>query len=427
MFTVPGLVLGAVGAWSCSAANALPGPLGDLAAQCGLVCAANGVAEGNASISGVANVDAFFGSVVHFQAAADGVSDGIQAELDAIAVSLGAKTGDGGVDLKAKLDVKLKANVQGGLKISYEPPKCSVSAKATLTAQAKCDASVDPGSASVKCEGSCTADASAKVDCGADATLSCTGTAPGLTCSGSCKGDCELSASAKCDGTCSGTCTGTCSVKDASGNCEGTCEGTCKGTCKLAVAATCGGSCKGECTVQQPSGQCSGGAQAHCDAKASAKVDCKGTCSGNVTPPKAKAECEASAKADASVSAECKPPTLAVTFQLSATAAADAKASAEFTAWLEGFKGHVAAILAYKAKLSGLATAGADIAANAEAAIKTSINGTLSGKVDLKATVGLGCALTELPKAVGMVTAAGTKLQASGKAAVDVLGSVGVT
>jgi len=428
IFTIPGIALGAIAASSCDkVAGALPGGKA-LLEQCGLVCAAEGVADGNASISGVASVDAFFSSVVRFQAQADIVTSGIQAELDAIAASVGAKAGDT-ADLKAKLAAKISANVNGGLKVNFQPPKCTVSAKATLEAQAKCDAKVDPGSASVKCEGSCTAEAGAKVDCGADATLQCTGTAPMLSCSGTCRGSCDLKAAAECTGTCNGTCTGTCTVKDAAGNCAGSCMGTCKGECKLEAAGSCKGDCKGECTYTPPSGMCEATASAHCDAKASAQVDCKGSCSGNVTPPKASAECEASAKADASISADCKPPSLNVSFQLNAMVMGDASgmAQASFQAWVEGFKGHVSAILAYKAKLDGLGKAGADIAANGEKAVKGSIDASLKGDLSLKTSVGLGCAVDQLPMAITIVSDAAGELSAKGKAAVDVLGSIGVS
>ena len=57
--------------------------------------------------------------------AADTISGGIQAELDAIAASVGAKAGDT-ADLKLKLKEKFDANVSGGLKINYQPPKCTV-------------------------------------------------------------------------------------------------------------------------------------------------------------------------------------------------------------------------------------------------------------------------------------------------------------
>src|SRR5215471_21713808 len=95
IFTVPGVVLGAVGMWSCGNAGAIPG-LDDIAKTCGFVCPADGqhVADGKVFVSGVVSVDAFFSSVTRFQTTADGISDGIQAELDAIATSVGAKAGD---------------------------------------------------------------------------------------------------------------------------------------------------------------------------------------------------------------------------------------------------------------------------------------------------------------------------------------------
>jgi hypothetical protein len=102
-------------------------------------------------------------------------------------------------------------------------------------------------------------------------------------------------------------------------------------------------------------------------------------------------------------------------------------AAASFQAWVEGFKGHVGAILAYKAKLDGLGKAGADIADNAQAAVNGSIKAALDGKVSLKAKIGLGCAIDQLPAAVMMVSDSTTALTASGKAAVDVLGSIGVS
>src|SRR5689334_13815935 len=54
------------------------GPIGECFTNIDLACAAEGVAMGNANISGVAGVDAFFGSVVRFDAEARGVAGGIQ-------------------------------------------------------------------------------------------------------------------------------------------------------------------------------------------------------------------------------------------------------------------------------------------------------------------------------------------------------------
>src|SRR5690606_14692625 len=58
----------------CGEDGLTDGPLGDIAAQCGLTCDAKGILEGNASISGNASVDAFFGAVVDFKGAAEGLA-----------------------------------------------------------------------------------------------------------------------------------------------------------------------------------------------------------------------------------------------------------------------------------------------------------------------------------------------------------------
>src|SRR4051794_368626 len=57
--------------------QALLGTVEDAAAACGLTCPKTGIVDGNASISGVVSVDAFFQSVLNFQAKADNVSAGI--------------------------------------------------------------------------------------------------------------------------------------------------------------------------------------------------------------------------------------------------------------------------------------------------------------------------------------------------------------
>ena len=419
-------------AWTClgTAALAAVGLTGtgceavDKAAEaCDIGCAAEGVAEGNASISGVASIDAFFGSVVAFNAEAEAIAAGIDGELAAIEVSV---ADEAGADFKAKLTAKLNAAVKGGLKVTAEPPKCQVSAKATIEAQAKCDVDVKPGEASVKCEGSCTADASAMASCTVDATLKCTGTAPNFECTGSCSGSCNLEVAANCTGTCKGTCNGTCSVKDASGQCNGECTGgTCEGSCELAAGGECEGKCEGSCTYDAPMGGCEASAEVKCEAKAEASVECKGTCEGKVEPPEAKAECEASAKADASINATCTPPSLQVNFQWSASLEADADGQAEFKAWLEGFKGHLSAILAYNAKIETLIAAGGEVAGSAEAAIKDSIEG-LTASADIKVAVGVGCALDELPVAVSYMGESISSLEASASASVDVLAAAGL-
>jgi hypothetical protein len=424
MYTVPGAVLGAVGAWSCGVVRDASPPIASYDVGCGLSCPATGVLDGNASISGVASVDAFFGSVVRFRTTATAISDGAGTEIDAIALSVGAKPGDL-AGLGTKLAAKLGANLQGGLRIAYQPPECTASTRAVLAAESRCDATVDPERASVECEGGCTPDVG--MTCGAGAALECTGIAPNLSCTGTCKGVCELETAAKCEGICRGACSGNCNVGDARGGCAGSCDGMCRGRCELDAAASCSGTCKGVCTYAPVSGQCEPAAQAHCNASATGKVECRGQCSGRVTPASASADCEASAKADASVSASCDPPPLNVSFQLAASVSADPSRSAEFQAWLVGFERHVSALLASKAKLDGLVSVGTDLAANAEAAIKGSIDATLRGAPTLRMTVGLGCALAELPSAIGVIRDATAESQKSSRAIVSVLGIIGAS
>src|SRR5262245_42871146 len=111
-----------IGAAACSSAQAgTPTPevdvseqaldLDGLASLCGLACPGQkdekgntikGIAEGNAAISGIASVDAFFAAVVRYQGAATGVAGGIQAQLDAI-------KGDFGIDAKTDVVAGLDA------------------------------------------------------------------------------------------------------------------------------------------------------------------------------------------------------------------------------------------------------------------------------------------------------------------------------
>jgi len=56
----------------------VPEPFATIAKACGIDvdCKGGGIAEGNASISGVASIDAVFQSVLNFQAKADNISAG---------------------------------------------------------------------------------------------------------------------------------------------------------------------------------------------------------------------------------------------------------------------------------------------------------------------------------------------------------------
>ena len=427
-YRIAGLVLAVAGAFSTQACDSKNSPLGsnELLQQCGLVCPDKGIVDGNASISGIPNIDAFFGSVVSFNAKASLIAGNINAEIAKINLSLGLDANAPAGDIQAAIVAKFHLDANAGLKIAYTPAQCSVSAKATIEATAKCDATVDPGKAEVQCSGSCEADASVSAKCDASATVKCVGTAPMFACTGECKGSCEFKAAAACSGTCKGTCDGNCSAKDAMGNCEGSCDGKCGGTCEMSAAAKCDGSCKGECTYTPPMGQCEAGASVHCEAMAKGSVMCNGKCDGEVTPPKASAECEASAKADASVNVECTPPALDLAYQFDAklTAAAQAKAQADFEAFLVGFKGSFSVIVAQLKQSGVVLQAGADIGSKGVDAVTTAVNG-IDAKGNLKVTVGLGCALAELPEVAKAMKKSTTDLTASAKAAGDLTASFG--
>ncbi len=375
--------------------------LGDLPKQCGLTCPTDGIAKGNAAISGVASIDGFFQAVINFQTAADNVSSGIKVQLDMIRADFGIAAD---ADFKAALDAQIAANLSGGLEIKAEPAKCSVDAQATIKAEASCDATVTPGTAKVDCKGGCEAKATADVTCDASADLKCTMTAPSVACTGMCKGSCtaDVAADLSCSGTCQGTCDVDCDayVKDASGalKCNGKCSGKCSGKCKteFAAEATCGGTCEGECTVTKPSGGCEGGIKASCEAKAGASIKCDAKCTGEFEPPTAKADCQASAKANASVNVQCTPPRIAVNYRLKAGAGVDVAAQAKFVAGLKNLQVRLPALLASIEQAKTVANAGDGLGAAATGAVKTGIKGALTADASLKVQIGVACAVTEL-------------------------------
>jgi hypothetical protein len=419
-YRIAGLVLAVAGAFSTQACDAKDSPVGDLAKQCGLTCSEKGILEGNASISGIQSIDAFFGAVVNFKGKAELVSGNINAELTKMKLSVGLTADDDPAMIKAAMIAKFKLDAKAGVKVAFKPAQCAVSAKATIEATAKCDASFDPGKAEVECHGGCEADATVEAKCDANATVSCKGTAPSLACEGTCKGSCELKAAAKCEGTCKGTCSGNCSVKDASGQCAGSCDAMCEGTCEMSGSAKCEGSCKGECTYTPPDGKCEGGASVTCEAKADATVKCNGKCTGDFEPPMAKAECQASAKADASVNVECTPPSVDISYQFAATA--DAEAQANFEAFLVGFKGSFGAIVAASAQSDVVVQAGVDMIAAGKGAVEGAVK-ELGASADLKASIGAGCALTALGDVKTLIDKSTGDLKASATASASLVGS----
>jgi hypothetical protein len=431
-----GLVLLMSGAgMSCGGEDAgLPGV--DVAAeqlgmQCGIdvACEGGGLAEGNASISGVASIDAFFQSVLNFESRANNVSAGIEGQLGAIRADFGIEAD---ADLKAALEAKIEANVEGKLVVKAEPARCAVDAHATLEAQAKCDATIDPGTASVQCMGSCEVEASATASCEGSAELYCTVTKPSIECDGSCRGSCEvqLEAAAACDGTCTGTCSGECSAySDKEGTaCAGKCEGMCNGSCKaeLTAEATCAGKCEGECTTKAPEAGCEGAIRASCKAEANAMVECKGRCVGEFEPPQAKAECEASAKAEAKLNVECTPPQLGIYYQLKA--GVDAEEQAAFEAGLRNLRVRLPALLAAVGRAKLVAQAGEGLAGDATVAVKGSLTaaGDAAAKGNLRVFFGLRCAGEQLEQVESAISAPSDRLSATLTAAGVLTGALGL-
>jgi len=404
------LGLTAVAALAACGTDENGNPVNPVAALCGFSCPGDtvdgskvaGVAEGNASITGVAQVDAFFSAVIGFETAATDVSAGIQEQLDAIAADFEIQG-----DLAAGLKTQFDANLMAGISVDYQPARCAVDAQATIEASAQCDVEASAGMVAVECQGSCDAEVSANVACDASAEVYCTFTAPEVACMGECQGSCDvmLEAAAACDGVCKGSCDGECSgyVKNASGEleCNGSCSGMCTGSCeaKLAAAAECKGTCRGECSYTPPMGNCEGAVKAECRAMADAKIMCQGRCEGEVEPPMVSAECKAAAKAQASVNVECTPPRLAVNYGFKADASAKFKAA--LTTLIDV---RLPALLKAAGKAKLVANAGEGLSVAASGAVQGAVD-TLKGEFDLKVAYNLTtCVPPQLGSAKSIIT-----------------------
>ena len=420
-FLACGLISGlAISAPGCDGGDVL----GDIAEQCGLTCDGS-LLEGNASISGVASVDAFFGAVIDVSTAANNISGTLRAELDAIALSVGLEAGAGGAEIAAAIEGRFAAALDGGIKVEYQAPKCEASVDVSVAAAAECDVDVDPGSLEVQCEGGCEVEGGVMASCEADATLVCTGTAPNFACEGSCTGDCELEVGASCEGTCRGTCDGTCSVVDAQGNCAGECMGMCQGTCELNAGGSCSGSCTGSCEYTPGEAGCEADASAKCEASADASVTCDAKCEGEATPPMVSAECEATVEAKANASLECTPPSMEVVWQWSAEFEGNPEAQAEFKAWMKGLEGHLSVMLAARTKADILFESIALLGDAGVAAIDGAIDVIAEGNfaASFKVTT---CALPELENVAGVLNSAGGELSGNVEASLSVFGAAGI-
>jgi hypothetical protein len=438
---VPLLACGLISGLAVSAPGCGEGGLVEqLIEECGLVCPEEGIAEGNASISGIVSVDAFFSAVLDVRDAAFVVSGTVRAELEGMAASLGIE-GYADMDFDAlsaavvgELQAKFETTLDGGLKINFEPAKCQASVEVAVEAAAECDVEVDPGSIEAKCMGSCEVSADVAADCQAMGTLECTGQAPGFACDGSCSGDCQLEVAAACEGTCSGRCEGTCSAcaggaceTDGMGvttNCAGSCSTNCEGTCKLEAGGSCSGRCEGSCTYNPGNASCEANATASCDVSAMADASCQGKCEGSVEPPEVSAECQASVEAKAQASVECTPPSLSVEFQFAAGLSVDEQAA--FKIWLEGFKGRFAAMLAASAKLEIVGEAAAGLLTAAGGAVNDVFADLeANGGLSLKAGIGIGCALDQLGAVGTALAEAQGEITGSVSATADITSAVG--
>ena len=233
------------------------------------------IANGDATITGMAQLDGVFKSLGTLNASTGSIKAGFDAEVRELAAVFGIDTegmatADIVTEIKAEFETQINAHLSGGISVKYEEPSCSADLSVSASAQAQCEAKADcdvdvsaqcdPGELSVKCEGRCSG------GCSAECSGSCTVTAElAASCEGTCKGSCDLSVEG---GVCEGECTGTCDSEDVEGV---ECDGVCQGSCELPEAGgSCSGECKGECTV-------TGSAAADCEGK------CEGECSGECT------------------------------------------------------------------------------------------------------------------------------------------------
>ena len=441
---------------------------------CDIGCSEQGIAEGNASITGVKSLDGFFAAVIRFEQKAAQVSGGIDAELEALAADFGVDANElqasFGGDTAAAIQAQLAANFEGSVKVRAEPPRCDLDARAELSASAECqveagcNVDVDPGTAMLECKGSCEADVDTKIDCGANAELSCTFRGPAVACNAECKGTCTASfmVAARCDGSCKGSCmvtltgggscdgkcNGTCSGStDAAGRCTGMCtgecelqlsagarcDGSCKGSCatEASAGAQCNGTCSGECTLRGAEASCMGAAEAHCEAMGNASVACSGKCEGDFEPPMAMAQCDASAtcnaqaKADASVEVECSEPALDIDYALKA--GLDASVAARMELGVRQLQVRLPRILARLQQARLLVDASAELGAAASGAAEGAVRAFGSGELGAVAALRVAeCAPAQFQAVPGLIARGTAELKASVEAAGKLSSEVGL-
>ncbi len=421
--------------------GACDNPADALCGPCGTV------ANGDATITGMAELDGIFKAVGDLKMSTGAINANFDARLRAMAEGVfgldvsGMATADLVAAIKTEFAAQITANIEGDISVKYEPPKCSANVSVAVEASAQCEAKMDancsaevecdPGKLSFECEGSCSG------SCDAECTVPVCQVklTPGeLNCSGECKGSCvaTLEVAAACEGKCEGSCSGDCSayVENAEGEmeCSGECSGECGGSCTMEgeAALECSGSCSGECKVSGPE------AEASCEGELKCEGECKGSCSGGcegeVKAPScegevecnadASAKCEAQASAQASANLECTPPSLELDYGFSASL--DAEARAEVMAKLDMFKAEMIGVVQGMFELRALVDANyaAEIGITPPTvAIKASVDGFISalgsGELEIEAAGLLPCALPAFKEAGAVLTSLPGEMKAT--------------
>ncbi len=364
------------------------------------------IAEGDVSVTGMAQIDGFFNALSILKNASDGVNANFEGRITSIGTAFGVSRGEGEsltdftanvkAAVSADFDASVEGGIEGGLRIDYVEPKCSANVSLAVEANAECTVEAgctggDTGSLAVACQGECSG------GCDAMCEGSCVVEVKGGECSGSCEGTCELNADVDCSGTCNGTCNGTCSLQDGEGNCKGSCTGgSCEGNCEMAAGASCDGSCHGKCVPPTATAMCEGECRGGCQGS------CTGSCEGSATPPElpdcdASANCSASASAQGSASLECTPPRLDIDFSWSADLSGEGNASAraEFLTKFNVFRTEMVGVLQGFAQLTVLVEGNAD--ANVPP-ITDTLKASFEAMAEIDATA-LGEAFAEIPPA----------------------------
>jgi hypothetical protein len=410
------------------------GFLDRLKEQCGFSCASKGIVEGNASISGYAPIDAFFGSVVNFNTVSAGASADIDAELNGIQTIFGISDAEAKANFVAAINAKLASRFNATVQVRSTPARCEVDArvavKATVDCQARANCNATPPKASFECNGQCTVEANVSGGCDANAEVRCEVTAPDFQCNGSCDGACRVNieGGASCTGTCNGTCNGTCEGNtNTGGGCTGKCTGTCSGSCEsnLSAEATCTGTCSGTCRYKPATAMCDAKAKVSCDLKAEAKAECTGSCSGEFEPPKvmceAAASCEASAKAEAKFQVVCTPPSIDV--RLIAVGGGELSADARFA--ITQLQLALPRLSASVARADTVDQAGNELTADGQAAVTATVRAV--GSLDPTTTYRVAsCVPAQLNAATSATATASAQLRAKIAAARSVASAFGM-